>query len=141
MKQRTADRNWVISVRRFIDGLLHDSKRPIGEASQPQGAGVVDERKDARIKTEEVGVEDTKLDREFHAALTTELCRGLVAQIVVRHAPPPFRPDGADRVLGGPRDDAGLFRDRQGAADVAKPRYKDGQTEEKAQLARRILEG
>src|SRR3984885_2641791 len=139
MKQRTADRNGVISVRRFIDGLLHDSKRPIGEASQPQGTGVVDERADALIKTDEVRVEGTKFGCEFHAALTMELCRGLVAQIVVSNATPPFRPDGADPVLGSLRDDAGLFRDRQGAADVAKPREKDGQTEEKARLASKVL--
>src|ERR1700684_1871290 len=108
MKQRTADRHWVISAFRFVYGLLRDSKRLIGETAQQQGAGKTAERRDARIKTEEVGVEDTKLDRERHAALKMELCRGLVAQIVVRHAHPPLRPDRAGRVLGrlrdGPRD-------------------------------------
>jgi hypothetical protein len=92
-----------------------------------------------RIKTEEVGVEGSKLDRECHAALKMELCRGLVAQKVVSIAHPPLRPDGAGRVLGSLRDDAGLFRDRQGVADVANPREKDGQTEEKAQLASTVL--
>jgi hypothetical protein len=43
-------------------------------------------------------------------------------------------------VLGSLRDDADLLRDRQGAADVAEPREKNVQTEEKAQLARRVLE-
>src|ERR1700756_59536 len=64
-----------------------------------------------------------------------ELCRGLVAQKMVSTAHPTPRPDGTGRVLGSLRDDASLFRDRQGAADVAKSREKDGQTEEKAQLA------
>src|SRR5580692_7874957 len=122
MKQRTADRNWVISACRFVYGLLRDSKRLIGEAAQPQVAGEAAERKDARIKTEEAGVEDTKLDRERHAALKMELCRGLVAQIVVRHAHPPLRPDGAGRLLGGLLHDATLHRDRQNAAVVAAPR-------------------
>ena len=100
---------------------MHDSTRLIGEATQPQGADKVDEHADALIKTEEVGVDGTKLDRERHAALTMELCRGLVAQKVMSIAQPTLRPDGAGRVLGGPRDDSGLFRERQGAADVAKP--------------------
>jgi hypothetical protein len=68
------------------------------------------------------------------------LCRGLVAQKVVSTARPPLRPDGAGRLLGSLRDDASLFRNRQGAADVANPSEKDGQTGEKAQLARRVLE-
>src|ERR1700733_9811340 len=124
MKQRTADRNWMTSACRFVYGVLHDSKRLIGEATQPQGAGKTAERRDARIKTEEVGVEDTKLDRERHAALKMELCRGLVAQKVVSVAHQPLRPDDAGRVPGSLRDDAGLFRDRQGAANVAKPQKK-----------------
>ena len=115
----------MISARRFTDGLLRDSKRLIGEAAQPQGAGEADERADALIKTEEVDVEGTKLDRERHAALKMELCRGLVAQKVVSNAHPPLRPDGAGRVLGSLRDDASLFRDRQGAADVAELRKKN----------------
>ena len=139
MNQRKADRNLVISARRFTDGLLHHSKRLIGEATQPQGAGKEDERADAMIKTEEVRVEGAKLGRERQAALTMELCRGLVAQIVVSTAHPTLRPDDAGRVLGSLRDDARLFRNRQGAADVANPREKDGQTGEKA-LARRVLE-
>ena len=140
MNQRKANWNRVISARRFTDGRLHGSKRLIGKAAQPQGAGEEDERADALINAEEVDVEGTKLDCERYAALTMALCRGLVAQIVVRQAPPPFRPDGADRVLGGLRDDAGLFRDRQGAADVAKPYEKEVQTGEKAQLASTVLE-
>ena len=132
MKQRNADRNRVTSARRFIYGVLHDSKRLIGEAAQPQGAGETAERRDARIKTEEVGVEDTKLGRECHAALKMELCRGLVAQIVVRHAHPPLRPDGAGRVLGSLRDGAALFRDRHGVAEVAESCEKNVQTDEKA---------
>src|SRR6202051_4828898 len=129
MNQRKADRNLVISARRFTDGLLHHSKRLIGEAPQPQGAGKEDERAGgAMIKTEEVRVEGAKLGRERQAALTMELCRGLVAQIVVSTPHPTLRPDGAGRVLGSLRDDARLFRNRQGAADVANPREKDGQT-------------
>jgi acetyl-CoA carboxylase alpha subunit len=113
----------VISARRFTDGLLHHSKRLIGEATQPQGAGKEDERAGgAMIKTEEVRVEGAKLDYERHAALTMKLCRGLVAQKVVSIAHQPFRPDGADRVLDSLRDDARLFGDRQRATDVAKPR-------------------
>ena len=112
----------MTSARRFIDGLLHNSKRLIGEATQPQGAGEADERADAMIKTEEVGVEGAKLDRECQAALKMELCRGLVPQIMMSNAHPPLRPDDAGRLLGGLRDDAGLFRDRQSAADVAAPR-------------------
>jgi hypothetical protein len=69
-----------------------------------------------------------------------ELGQGLVAQIVVSNTHPALRPDGAGRVLGNLRDDAGLFRDRQGAADVAKSREKTGQTDEKAQLAYTVLE-
>jgi hypothetical protein len=129
----------MIAARRFIDGLLYDSKRLIREASQPQGAGEADERADAWLKTEEVGVEGTKLGRECHAALKMELCRGLVTQKVVSNAYPPRRPDGADRVLGNLRDDVSLFRDRQRAADVTKPHKKEVQTGEKAQLARPIL--
>jgi len=113
-----------MSACRFFNGLLRDSKRLIGEATQPQGAGEADDPADARIKTDEVGVEDAKLDRERHAALKMELCRGLVAQKVVSVAHQPLRPDGAGRALGSLRDDAGLFRDRQGAADVAKPQKK-----------------
>src|SRR5271167_5254987 len=139
MKERTADRNWVTSACRFVYGVLRDSKRLIGEATQPQGAGKTAERRDARINTEE-GVDDTKLDRERHAALKVELCRGLVAQIVVRHAHPPLRPDGAGRVLGSPRDGAAPFRDRHGVAEVAESCEKYVQTDEKAKLARRILE-
>ena len=130
----------MIPARRFIYGLLHDSKRLIGEATQPQGAGKEDERADAMIKTEEVRVEGAELGRECQSALTMELCRGLVAQIVVSTAHPTLRPDGSARVLGSQRDDASLFRNRQGAADVANPREKDGQTGEKAQLARTVLE-
>ena len=74
--------------------------------------GEADERADALIKTEEVDVEGTKLDRECQAALKMDLCRGLVAQIVVSNAPPPLDPDDAGRLLGSLRDDAGLFRDR-----------------------------
>jgi hypothetical protein len=112
MNQRKADRKRVIPARRFIDGLLHHSKRLVGEATQPQGAGKEDERADAMIKTEEVRVEGTKLGRERQATLTMELCRGLVAQIVVSTAHPTLRPDGARRVLGSLRDDASLFRNR-----------------------------
>src|SRR5580693_1201557 len=140
MNQRKANRNRVISARRFTDGRLHDSKRLIGEAAQPQGAGEEDERADALINAEEVDVEGTKLDCERHAALTMELCRGLVAQKVMGNAQPTLRPDGAGRLLGSLRDDAGLFRNRQGAADVAKPYEKEVQTEEKAQLAPTVLE-
>src|ERR1700751_1402767 len=107
-------------ARRFMDSLLHDSELAIRETTQPQGAGEADERADALIKTEEIDAEGIKLDRECHAALEMELCRGLVAQKVVSNAHPPLRPDGAGRVLGGLRDDAAPFRDRQGAADVAK---------------------
>src|ERR1700733_907650 len=122
MNQRKADRKRVIPARRFTDGLLHHSKRLIGEATQPQGAGKEDERADAMIKTEEVGVESAKLGRERQAALTMKLCRGLIAQMVVSTAHPTLRPDGAGRVFGSHRDDAGPFRNRQGAADVAAPR-------------------
>ena len=131
----------MISARRFIDGPLHDSKRLIGEASQPKGAGEADERADALIKTEEVGAEGTELDRECQAALKMELCRGLVAQKMVSTAHPPFRPDGTGRLLGSLRDDASLFRDRQGASNVTKSAKKQVQTDEKAQLARPILKG
>src|ERR1700730_17317020 len=123
----------MISVRHFVHGLLRHSKRLIGKAAQPQGADEDDKRADA--KTEEVGVGGTKLDRERRAALKMELCLGLVAQKVVSIAHPPLCPDGASRVLVSPRDDAALLRHHQGAADVAKPREKDGLTEEKAQLA------
>jgi hypothetical protein len=51
-----------------------------------------------------------------------ELRRGLVAQKMVGNANPPLRPDSAGRVLDGLRDDAGSLRDREGAADIAKPR-------------------
>src|SRR5258708_7446163 len=69
-----------------------------------------------------------------------ELGQGLVAQIVVSNAHPTLRPDRAGRVLDNLRDDTGLFRDRQGAADVTKSREKTGQTDEKAQLAYTVLE-
>ena len=92
MNQRNADRNLVISARRFTDGRLHHSERLIGEASQPQGAGEASERADALIKTEEVGAEGTELDRECQAALKMDLCRGLVAQIMVGNAPPTTPP-------------------------------------------------
>src|SRR5271170_2585595 len=49
--------------------------------------GEADERADALIKTEEVDVEGTKLDRERQAALEMDSCRRLVAQIVVSNAP------------------------------------------------------
>ena len=42
---------------------------------------------------------------------------------------------------GSLRDDTALFRDHQGAADVAKSAKKEVQTDEKAQLARPILKG
>jgi hypothetical protein len=100
---------------------LRDTKRLIGEATQPQSAAEADERADALIKTED-GIEGTKFGRECKAPLAMKLCRGLVAQIVVSNAPPPLRPDGAGRLVRSLRDDAGLFRDRQGTADVAAPR-------------------
>src|ERR1700735_5552078 len=140
MNQRKADRKRVIPARRFTDGLLHHSKRLIAEATQPQGAGKEDERADAMIKTEEVRVGGAKLDYERQATRAMELCRGLVAQKVVSTAHPTLRPDGAGRVLGSLRDDASLFRNRQGAAEVANPREKDGQTGEKSQLTRTVLE-
>src|SRR5580658_74446 len=117
MKQRTADRNWVTSACRFVYGVLHDSKRLIGEAAQPQGAGKTAERRAARIKTGEVGVEDTKLDRERHAALKMELCRGLVAQIVVRHGLSARSTGGAGGGSGSSRDGAATFRKRHGVAE------------------------
>src|SRR5271154_2774501 len=140
IKVRNADRNGVTLAGRFIYGLLQDSKRLIGKATQPQGAGKDDGVEDARIKTGEVAVEGTNLDREFHAALTMDLCRGLVAQKMVSSAQPPLCPDGAGRVLGSLRNDAGLFRDRQGAADVAKPKHGNDQTGKKAQLPLTLLE-
>src|ERR1700759_4271433 len=132
MTQRKADRNRVTSASRFIDGPLHASDRLIGEATQPQAASEVDERGDTLIKTKGVNSEGIKLDRECHAALKMELCRGLVAQKVVSTAYPTLRPDCAGRVLGGPRDDADLLPDRQGAADVANPQKKCVQPDEKA---------
>ena len=69
-----------------------------------------------------------------------ELCRGLVAQKVVIEADQPLGPDSAGRVLGSPCNNAGLFRDRQGAADVAESRETEVQTGKKTQLARTILE-
>jgi hypothetical protein len=69
-----------------------------------------------------------------------ELCRGLIAQKVVIKSDQPLRPDGARRVLGSLRNKAGLFRDRQGASDVAKSRKTEIQTGKKTQLARPILE-
>src|ERR1700723_2978 len=140
MNQRKTNPNRVIPTRRFTDGRLHGSKRLIGEAAQPQGAGEEDERVDTMIETEDTFIEGTKLDRECHAALAMELCRGLVAQKVMGNAQPTLRPDGAGRLLGSLRDDAGLFRDRQGAADVAKPYEKEVQTGENAQLAPTVLE-
>jgi len=107
----------VISARRLIDYLLRDSKRLIRKATQPQDAAENDERADALIKTEEV--ERTKLDCQCQAALTMELCGGLVAQKVASISHPALRPDGAGRILGSLSNDAALFRDRQGAADVA----------------------
>src|SRR3984885_15333817 len=122
MNQRKADRKRVISARRFTDGLSYHSKSPTGEATQPQGAGKEDERADARIKPEEVGVESAKLDYERQAALTMELCRGLVAQKGGSIAHQPFRPDAAERLLDSLGNDPRLFGDRQRATDVAKPR-------------------
>src|SRR5579863_4291823 len=130
-----------MSACRFIDGLLRDSERLIGEAAQPQGAGKGDERADALINDgAPVDVKGTKLDRERHAALKMELRRGLVAQKVVIEADQPLGPDGAGRVLGSPCNNAGLFCDRQGAADVAEPRETEVQTGKKTQLAGTILE-
>jgi hypothetical protein len=43
-------------------------------------------------------------------------------------------------VLAGLRDDPSLFCDRQGVVEVAESREKNVQTDEKAKLARRILE-
>src|SRR3984957_14007302 len=140
MNQRKTNPKRVIPTRRFTDGRLHGSKRLIGEAAQPQGAGKEDERVDTMIETEDTFIEGTKLDRECHAALAMELCRGLVAQKVMGNAHPTLPPDGAGRVLGSLRDDAGLFRDRQGAADVAAPYEKEVQTGEKAQLTPTVLE-
>jgi hypothetical protein len=80
-----------------MDSLLHDSERAIRETTQRQGAREADERADALIKTEEIDAEGIKLDRECHAVLKMELCRGLVAQKVVSNAHPPLRPDGACR--------------------------------------------
>ena len=119
---------------------MHDSKCLIGESTQPQGAGKADEREDARIKTEEVGIESTELNLECHTALKMQLCDGLVAHKVVSIAHPPLRPDGAERVLGSLRDDAALLRDRQGAADVAESCEENVQTGEKAQLACTVRE-
>ena len=130
----------MTSARSFIDGLLRDSMRLIGEAAQPQGAGETDKRVDTRIKTEEVGVEGIELNLEYHAALKMQLCDGLVAHKVVGVAHSPLRPDGAGRVLGSLRDDAALLRDRQGTPDVAEPREKNVQTGEKAQLAQASVE-
>src|ERR1700733_8599108 len=125
MNQRKADRKRVIPARRFTDGLLHHSKRLIGEATQPQGAGKEDGRDAAIIEDEEVRVERTEVDRKCQAALKMELCRGLVAQKVVSIAHPTLRPDGAGRLPGSLRDDARLFRDRQGAANVTQPAKKE----------------
>jgi hypothetical protein len=38
MNKRKANRNMAISACRIIYGLLRDSERQIGEASQPQGS-------------------------------------------------------------------------------------------------------
>src|ERR1700722_6818109 len=127
-------------ARRFIDGVLHDSKCLIGEATQPQGAGKADEREDARIKTEEVGIESTELNLECHTALKMQLCDGLIAHKVVSIAHSPLRPDGAERVPGSLRDDEALFRDRQGAADVAESCEKNVQAGEKEQFACTVRE-
>jgi hypothetical protein len=54
----------MIPARRFNQSPLRDFKRLIGEATEPQGAGEAEERTDAIIKTEEVGAEGAKLDRE-----------------------------------------------------------------------------
>ena len=116
----------MISAFRFIDSPWHQSERLIGEATQPQGAGKEDRRDAAIIKDKEVGAQGTELDRECPAALKMELSLGLVAQKVVSIAYPTLRPDGAGRVLGSLCDDTALFRDRQRAAGVAKPREKDG---------------
>src|SRR5258708_8261960 len=97
INQRNAKRNWVMPARRFMDSLLHDSVRAIRETTQPQGAGEADERADALIKTEEVGIESTELNLECHTALKMELCHGLVAQKVVSNAHPPLRPHAACR--------------------------------------------
>src|ERR1700736_6705379 len=121
-------------ARRFIDSLSHDSERAIRETTQPQGAGEADERADALIKTEEIDADGIKLDRECHAVLKMELCRGLVAHKVVSNAHPPPRPAGAGRQLGSLRDGPAPFRDRAGAEEVAEPMKKKVQTEEKAQL-------
>ena len=102
----------MISVRSFILRLLHDLNCPIGEATEPQGAGEADERTDTLIKTEEVGVEGAELGRECHAVLETELRRGLVTEIMAGNATPPLRPDGGGRVLGILRYRSGLFHDR-----------------------------
>ena len=59
---------------------------------------------------------------------------------MMSNALPPLRPDGAARALGGLRHDATLFRDRQGATNVAKPQKRYVQTGEKAQLACSVLE-
>jgi hypothetical protein len=53
-----------------------------------------------------------------------ELCRSLVAQEMVSISQPTLCPDGAGRVFGSLRNDGGLFRDRQGVADVAKAQKK-----------------
>jgi hypothetical protein len=70
-----------------------------------------------------------------------ELCRGLVAHKVAINAQSPLRPDGAARVLGGLHDDAGPFRDSQGAVDVTESREKNVQAGEKAQLTCAALAG
>src|ERR1700723_1029637 len=140
MNQRKTNPNRVIPTRRFTDGRLHGSKRLIGEAAQPQGAGEEDERVDTMIETEDTFIEGNKLDRECHAALAMQLCRGLVAQKVMGNAQPTLRPDGAGRLLGILLVDAALSRNGQGAADAAKPYQKKVQTGENAQLAPTVLE-
>ena len=127
-------------ARCYIDGVLCHSKRLTGETAQPRGAGHEVKGVYAPIVTEEIDPDCATFDRERHAALTMELCRGLVPQQMVRNAQHPFRPDDAGRVLGSLRDGAALFRNGQGAAEIAGSQQKEVQAGDKAKLAPTVLE-
>src|SRR4051812_35072173 len=92
------------------------------------------------IVTEEVGIERAKFDGAGNAGLAMELCRGLVSHQMVRNAEHPLRHNETGRFVGGPRDAAALFRNREGTAEVANSRKVDIQTGKKLKLVLPIVE-
>ncbi len=139
--QRDADRNRMIAMRCFVDGLLCCSERLLRKAAQPQGAGEGDKRADTMIVAKEAGIELAQLDGPDHAVFEMALRCGLISHQMMRNTKHPVCHDKTGRVLGCPSDRNPLFCDGQCAAEVANSREEDVQTGEKLQLMIPVLEG